>query len=117
MGGGGDDDDDDDEVEEKSIVAVTRNVAGDTVFGHGLAVGMVGPSECTRVRGADVVKFKTPISVYYAGARRNHIYYVLAQSVGGACAPPVRTVWLVRDGREGQANAERHGVVSGHWRR
>lgn len=45
--------------------------------------------------GEGVVKFKTPISVYYERVRRNHIYVLTprlsaGRRFGGACAPRVR---------------------------
>jgi len=73
---------------------------------------------CSRKGGGGVVKFKTPISVHYARARRNHIY-VLTPAVGEAAAAASsvagRRVRSAESG--GQASARRHGVTAETQRR
>lgn len=72
---------------------------------------------CSRKRGGGVVKFKTPISVHYARARRNHIY-VLTPAVGEAAAASSVAGRRVRAaGSGGQASARRHGVTAETQRR
>lgn len=91
-----------------------RNVEGMRNDGRRNAVGR--DDRYSRKGGGGVVKFKTPISVHYARARRNHIY-VLTPAVGEVAASSAAGRRVRSTGSGGQASARRHGVTAETQRR